>query len=276
MSIQFTLEPEDNKAKINFLDIDIFRLNNSIPKINWYRKPTYSGRYLNFLSHHPFAQKIAIIYNLVDKCINLADPDFQIKNLNFAKKILYANNYPKDIVQKYIKKRMLYHNNKINTENFDHLTKRINRRLLLNKKRIVLPYISGFSDNLKKALKHENINFIFKNVNKFSTFITLGKDKLKTEEKSNIVYKINCNDCEAVYISQSGRKLQCRKNEHIKDVEKLNEKSALANHVRYTGHKINFEKVKILDTEVSKRKRLFSEMINIYYHNNTLNRINDK
>ena len=48
--IQFTIE--ESEGKICFLDIIIIRDRNII-KTNWYFKPTWSGWFLNFYSHHP-------------------------------------------------------------------------------------------------------------------------------------------------------------------------------------------------------------------------------
>ena len=56
--IQFTIELETNK-KISFLNVEIHRKHEQAAVFNWYRKDTYSGRYINFLSHHPISQKMA-------------------------------------------------------------------------------------------------------------------------------------------------------------------------------------------------------------------------
>lgn len=47
--IQFTSEVENNGA-INFLDLTIIRTAENKLLTNWYHKPSWSGRYLNFLS----------------------------------------------------------------------------------------------------------------------------------------------------------------------------------------------------------------------------------
>ena len=54
--LQFTFEKENNNS-LSFLDMKIIRLEDTSLKINWYRKPTWSGRYLNFMSSHPNCQK---------------------------------------------------------------------------------------------------------------------------------------------------------------------------------------------------------------------------
>ena len=73
----------------------------------------------------------------------------------------------------------------------------------------------------------------------------------------------------------SKRKLKTRTTEHIRAVKQCSENSAVATHVEKTGHKIDFEKVNILDTEKNFYKPWFSDMLYIYFHDNTLNCIQD-
>ncbi|KYN34033.1 hypothetical protein ALC56_11646 [Trachymyrmex septentrionalis] len=41
--------------RLNFLDVTVIR-NNELIEFNWYHKPTFSGRYLNFWSQHPVSE----------------------------------------------------------------------------------------------------------------------------------------------------------------------------------------------------------------------------
>ena len=61
--LQFTVElPQENS--INFLDVTLKSVN-GILEFDWYHKPTFSGRYLNYDSHHPLCHKIGTLYSLV-------------------------------------------------------------------------------------------------------------------------------------------------------------------------------------------------------------------
>ena len=53
--------------------------------------------------------------------------------------------------------------------------------------------------------------------NKFNHIIRLGKDKHYINEKCHVVYKINCCDCDASYVSQTFGKLIVRSKEHASD-----------------------------------------------------------
>ena len=45
-------------------------------------------------------------------------------------------------------------------------------------------------------------------------FIRIQKDELLTLSHSNVVYKINCKDCNASYMGQTSRILKARIKEH--------------------------------------------------------------
>ena len=54
--------------------------------------------------------------------------------------------------------------------------------------------------------------------NKLNNIIKLVKDKTKTCDNVNVVYKINCKDCNASYVGQTGRRLNVRIKEHTKNI----------------------------------------------------------
>ena len=73
---------------------------------NWYRKSTYSGRVLNFISNHPFQNKVAIIKNLVDRAVCLSHESFYSENLDVVRQILFFNHNSQDLIKKHIKIRI--------------------------------------------------------------------------------------------------------------------------------------------------------------------------
>ena len=54
--------------------------------------------------------------------------------------------------------------------------------------------------------------------NKLSSIIKLGKDKTDNDNQANVVYKINCKDCNTSYVGQTSRRLQVRAKEHAKNI----------------------------------------------------------
>ena len=57
-------------------------------------------------------------------------------------------------------------------------------------------------------------------MNNLNRFIKTGKDKIKKDELSNVVYLINCKDCNYSYVGQTKRKLKTHLKEHINDSKK--------------------------------------------------------
>jgi len=80
-SLQFTSKIDH--MTINFLDTTNMIRNNRI-LFDWFHKPIFSGRYLNYLSQHPLSQKKGTIMGLVDRV-------FYFRIRSFTKKILHSS-----------------------------------------------------------------------------------------------------------------------------------------------------------------------------------------
>ena len=63
---------------------------------------------------------------------------------------------------------------------------------------------------------------------------------------SKVIYKANCWDCKDFYIGKTKRRLHDRKTEHFKALSKHDHSSAIADHVKTTGHNINWDHFDIL------------------------------
>jgi hypothetical protein len=101
--LQFTIEIGNNR--LNFLDTTII-LNERSVEFDWYHKPTFSGRYLNFHSWHPVTQKRGVVMSLVDRAFLLSHPKYHGKNLELIVSILLNNDYPLDFIFKTIRERL--------------------------------------------------------------------------------------------------------------------------------------------------------------------------
>jgi len=73
--LKFTIEYENNRS-ISFLDLNLL-VRNGVLYIDWYKKKTYSGRYLHYYSEHPTCHKVGTIYGLIDRALFLSHPVFQ-------------------------------------------------------------------------------------------------------------------------------------------------------------------------------------------------------
>jgi len=75
-------------------------------EFDWYKKPTFSGRTLNFLSHHPISQKRGVIINMIDRIFILSHPKFHERNLNFIIETFMNNKYPLQFIFNAIQTRL--------------------------------------------------------------------------------------------------------------------------------------------------------------------------
>ncbi|EFN60538.1 hypothetical protein EAG_15774, partial [Camponotus floridanus] len=93
--------------------------------------------------------------------------------------------------------------------------------------------------------------------NKLNKFICLHKDRLPLEYWTNVVYRINCINCDASYVGQTRRKLSTRIKEHKKGI--------------YKNDDFDWANISVLDEEPCYKRRLISEMIHIASQDFSLN-----
>ena len=179
-NLQFTYETEVNNI-INFLDRTIIRNNHSVIT-NWYQKPTFTGRILHYKSNHPKHQKISMIYNLIDKSVILADKKFHSENIKLSKSVLYANEYPIDFVEKYVKKRL----QKIKNDTFyTNVTPNNNNNQYNILPKIMIPHKKQIFDKLGALCRDLNFVPIAQMRDKLTYIINRGKDSTKKLDKPN-------------------------------------------------------------------------------------------
>jgi len=146
--LSFTHETESNNS-LSFLNTLVIRGEDGKITTNWFRKPTFSGRYINYFSGHPEQYKLNTIANLVDQAILLSDERFHPSNIELVKTILRNNCYPIELIDKKIKERLIIiKNNKIMEK---EKTKEKNTDI---GRVLVVPYIGGISNGIKRIVKN--------------------------------------------------------------------------------------------------------------------------
>ena len=71
-----------------------------------------------------------------------------------------------------------------------------------------LLYVEGTGEKLWHIPRSHKIRSTFYNENTLLKLLCKPKDLVATEDKTNIVYEIDCSNCEAVYFSESKRSLK--------------------------------------------------------------------
>lgn len=86
------------------------------------------------------------------------------------------------------------------------------------------------------------------------------------------MYRIDCDNCNASYVSQTRRKLKTGISEHKNQLNRhLDNYSVVTEHRLNMGHEFKWQNTKVLDKEKFYHKRSISEMINIKLQNNPIN-----
>ena len=118
---------------------------------------------------------------------------------------------------------------------------------------ILLPYLGLQSNQISQRLKSSVYNFysfvnlkiIFQNNCRIKSLFPY-KDRLNSSQKSKVIYKASCWDCNDFYIGKTKRRLHDRKTEHFKALVKNGHTPAIADHVKTIGHNIKWDHFDIL------------------------------
>jgi len=263
--LRFTMEIDGEGDRLNFLDLTIIKQDNTLI-FDWFRKPTFSGRFLNYHSHHPFTHKRGTMYGLIDRVIRLSHPRFHENNFDHIIKVLLDNGYPLDLIFSSIRRRLY-------TRSYGNRTKSNEQEKRASIPYFVIPYVSCVSKNFIHFFK--NISFsklAFSCYNKLNKFIKVLKDVLPVSSRSNVVYKINCLDCDASYVGQTKRALSIRVNEHRNHIRRNStQPSVITDHRLNSKHEFDWDNARVLDKETNYNKRLIAEMIYIKKQKQGLN-----
>ena len=129
-----------------------------------------------------------------------------------------------------------------------------------------LSYRAEISKELRRILNSLVIRVFFKTSNTLGSKLVKSKDLIPTEKQTNCVYKINCRDCEQVYIGQTSRQLSTRINENRlafkwqprnpMELKRSQNNSAVAAHSVFTRHQVNFADVEIIQRGFGSRESL--------------------
>lgn len=263
-NLKFTIEKETNN-NINFLDMSIKRYpNNDKLKIQWYTKPTWSGKYTHYQSNLPLIYKKSVVKNLTNRALTLTSPELRKETLDKVRNTLKKNDYPGPLVNGIIKSEVhqLYNN-----------CKKTSKTKTLEKKEILtVPYIQDLTEKIKNVLTPYNIATVSKNHYNLKNLYTNLKTKTEKEKATHVIYSVPCVDCNGCYIGQTRQYLGNRLKAHENSCQGKNaDKTALKEHHSNNGHNFDYNNTKILETERDEKKRLIKEMLQIKKERNSIN-----
>ena len=96
------------------------------------------------------------------------------------------------------------------------------------------------------------------------------KDRVASKNKNNIVYEIDCSNCEAVYFGESKRSLKSRSDEHKISASDC-DKNEITKHCWEADHNFNWDQKKVIDRESWLIPRKIKETIHSLKNPNHIN-----
>ena len=170
---------------------------------------------------------------------------------------LSRNGYPSHFIRKNI--NSLSNNSQAITQNSDN-------------KYISVPYIKGTSERVGKILKNYNIVLSNKASNTLHNKLSNSKEKQAFTDKTDVVYKIDCLDCDGVYIGETKKQAKERIREHELAVVNRSSTSLVFKHCENENHTMNFDNYSILSQNSYAKPRKILESFYTYSNTNAFNR----
>lgn len=270
--VQFTMELQEND-QLNFLDMSLIKKGSTI-HTKWYHKPIASNRMLNYYSAHPLHTKKNTARAFVNRAFSLTSHKFHTDVRDKIAAILEKNNFPRKMINDLIHAKQnanrsvmnaTHGNNSLNITQMNDTTQHSKTILKERKQYSAMTYIPTVSESLKKNFQYfaPDISLALRPPNKNAKFFTNLKSRLGKMEKSGCVYKVECADCDCVYVGETKQKLGERMKQHAYDVSKEKTTTALADHATQTRHSFKFDDVSILCREKNKQRLRLQEVNHI-------------
>ena len=245
---------QDNK--LPFLDVLVTRTEQGF-RSSVYRKPTFTGQYLNFNSHHPYTVKKGIVRCLQHRAKTISsDTDAYQEEMISLRHNLHRNNYPESIT--------------LAPRNLDRRVEDNTRKLTT----VCLTYVKGLAERIKKICSPYDIRTVFTSGSTLRRHLFRVKPPTEFNMTKNCVYSIPCSFGK-IYKGETGRPLKVRLEEHRKAIVRGEiEKSGMADHISKENgnHLPLWDKVEIIHRAEHWRIRRLKESAHKLGYNDLLSR----
>ena len=258
-SIEPSIHFVEEDGQLPFLDVLLAKEDDGLISTSVYRKPTHTDHYLHFSSHHPQSHKQSVVRTLYSRAASLSSSSLvrSTEEVHISE-ALQDNGYPREFINYNLRRPS-------NSQQIHQLTQ--------PSATVVLPYIQGQSESIRRILQQLDIRTIFKTTLTLRQILSHPKDPVPKRMQTGVIYKIPCSDCSQSYIGQTGRCLSLRLKEHQRAVRTLNtDTSALAEHVLSADHHIDWDNTTILDHHLFTQHRCLMESWYIHRDKNIMNR----
>ena len=233
-----------------------------------YRKPTYTGLTMKFSSFLPISYKRNLVSTLTARLFHICSSYSEIeKELEFLRNTLFLNGFNRNFTDLYLGKQL--------------------QKLLCptlpkaNVKKAIAYFVISFTGKKSFSLKNRlsrlmtefypqiNVRVIFKPARTIQSFFRY-KDVIPKELQSSIIYKYNCNCCNAMYIGRTKRHLSERIFQHLGKSLRTNRPlknpcySAIRQHSENLDHPITKDSFNILSSRKSEMELEIVESLFIF------------
>ena len=228
--IKFTMETEE-EGVLNYLDMSIRIINHKFD-FAIYRKKCYSDSIIHERSRHHIQQKTAALKSLIHRVCHIPMSESSMANeLRTIKDIAVNNGYKEKLVDTIFRRKR--------TQMARRLIYKTQSSPGGSPKWCRIPFLGNLSLKVQRLLPKEKIRPAFYNHRTLRSILGSPKDQEIPEERSG-VYRLNCNDCDAIYIGQTGRSFSTRAAEHQMCHRQGKDHSNFAKHLNDMGHISDF------------------------------------
>jgi hypothetical protein len=242
--VQFTLEIEKSNS-LNFLDLTISKKQQSL-EFQIYRKPTFTDTIVHAQSIQSHSIKLSNFHSMIHRLLTLPLRVDNYKNeVNILKNIAKNNGYDHKLIDKLIYKKQ----RKLLQKQFYSINEHTTTEPYHS-----INFIPNITNKINNRLKRHNLKPISVNKNNLGSLLVNNKEKQNKLQKSG-VYQINCAQCEAIYIGQSGRAIKKRILEHKRAILNNIFNSGFSEHCIKQNHFLDTHNIKLLHP-TNKGKRL--------------------
>ena len=259
-AIQFTMEEEVDR-QIAFLDVLVRREGNKLTT-SVYRKKTHTDRYLDYNSHHHPRVLAGVVKCLKNRAVSICDTEYLQEEIRHLDDAFRSNNFPQKVLDPIL--------NKVDTAKQTRPSTNENTEDNRENRTLCVPYVRGLSEkiaNVCRSIKGVNMRAVFKPCRTIRQMLVRVKNRIPEDRRKGVIYEIPCQDCEKVYIGETGRTLKKRVSEHKEAVRKFNMNNGVGTHVHNEDHRIDWEGAKVIGQQEFYWKRRVTEAIMIYQHN---------
>ncbi|XP_015679927.1 uncharacterized protein LOC107295141 [Protobothrops mucrosquamatus] len=241
--IQFMAEEETN-GSLAFLDVWITHQTNGALHTTVYRKATHTDRMLHYMSNHPAAHKISCMRTLFAHI----DTHCSTKKARQVERaclhqVCRWNGYPTSFIRRYSKCQEP-HRAPDDPGTTSWTT---------------IPYVQGVSEATARILAPYNIKVSHRPNQTLRMKAMHPKEPLPKEEKSLVVYRVRCKDCQCNYMGETAKRIKTRIHEHRLAIRRQEQYSQIWTHMINNEHSFDFKGAEAIAQDASKGGHLLKE-----------------